>query len=959
MKEASRVDRRLDSKTEMPVAEGTMTSTSMHLQNHLLATKFYVPVALGPLICRPRLTALLDKSLNYPLTLVSAPAGFGKTTLLASWSQSLPPSNPRAAWVSLEEEGNEPRLFWAYVLTALNKQEPQQRFASLLTQLQSSPFPPLNYLLAELINLLVEATDHFVLILDDYQVITESQVHTTLAYLIEHLPPQLRIIVATRADPPLPLALLRARERALEVRTDQLRCTAEETRAFFDQVMGIHLPDKTIQQVTARTEGWLVGLQLLGLSFPGRADPLTLLEEVRGDQRYILDYLTEVVLQRQPQEVQTFLLSTCILERLNASLCDAVMEQTGSQQMLRQLDRANLFVVSLDSKREWYRYHALFAEALCYQLEQTQPDLLPSLHQRASLWYAEHEQPTQAILHAFSAKDWPWAADLIEGQRGALNTLTWGISKQKVLLLRDWLQQIPVDLLHSRPRLCLAYTWMLLFITPQTVVEAHLNAVETLLTAELMTQTHQEKSSAMLLPQERQELENLLGEAITYRALIRSYDEGGEAALALCQQAQALLSADNALRGYLGVSKLFASYASCVNDAASAVQIGLQSASLSQTTGNTAQAISTMGETALHMIGTGCLHQTQRLTQQAILLGRKPETFVLPVVGWPMVWQAEVLREWNQLEAARSLAEEAIGLCEQIESPLSLIFSAMGYAMLLHVYLSRGELDEACSALQAVEHLGMSMNQGYYLYLRSHFTTIDQVRLWLACGELDRATRWVEELDLTERHGTPFAREREEVACARILLAKQQPVLALQRLEPVLQRATTGQRWGHVIEIRLLQALVYHMLSQETQALNALSEAVRLAEPEGYIRSFVDESTPMETLLYRLRKRDRKCGPTPYLDTLLAAFQQESRAHAQAEERTQAQALPEPLSERELQVLQLLAQGLSNQEIAQELVIAVDTVKRHVNHIFSKLGVHNRIQATKQAQELGLLDEEF
>ena len=302
-----------------------------------------------------------------------------------------------------------------------------------------------------------------------------------------------------------------------------------------------------------------------------------------------------------------------------------------------QLEQANLFVVSLDSKRQWYRYHALFAEALCYQLEQTQPDLLPSLHHRASLWYAEHEQTTQAILHAFSAKDWPWAADLIERQSAALNTLTWGISKQKVLLLRDWLQQIPVDLLHARPRLCLAYTWMLLFITPQTVLETRLNALETLLTAELMTQTHQERSSAMLIPPACQEQENLLGEVIAYRALIRGYDEDGEAALALCQRAQALLRADNFdVRAHIAVSKLFASYSSSVNDAAAAVQMGLQAASLSQAAGNTAQAISLMGETALHMIGTGRLHQTQRLTQQAILLGSKPGAFVLPVVGWPM-----------------------------------------------------------------------------------------------------------------------------------------------------------------------------------------------------------------------------------------------------------------------------------------------------------------------------------
>jgi len=850
----------------------------MFIQSQLLATKFFVPVTSGPLISRPHLSALLQESLKYPLTLISAPAGFGKTTSLSAWGQSFAGNNCPLAWVSLDEEDNEPRLFWTYVLSALDQQE-SQRFTPLLKYLQSPQAPPLRHVLTALCNLVQDSSQHFVLILDDYHVITEQEVHATLWYLLEHLPPQLHIILATRADPPLPLSVLRARQQVLEVRTNQLRCTVEETRAFFREAMNIKLSDQIIQEVTSRTEGWLVGLRLLGLSLHGQIDPFGLLEEVSGNQRYILDYLTEVVLQRQPQEVQTFLLSTCILERLNASLCDAVMQLHDSQQMLCQLEQTNLFMVSLDSKRQWYRYHALFAQALCYQLEQTQPDLVPNLHHRASLWCAEHDQPTQAILHAFSAKEWQWAADLIERQSVALNTLTWGISKQKVLLLRDWLQQIPVDLLHSRPRLCLAYTWMLLFITPQTVLETRLNAVETLLTAELMIQRHQERSSAMLIPPARQELEDLLGEAITYRALIRSYDEDGEAALALCQRAQALLRADNVVRAHIAVSKLFASYASSVNDAAAAIQMGLQAASLRQAAGHSDLAISIMGETALHMIGTGHLHQTQQLTQQAILLGRKPEAFVLPVIGWPMAWQAEVLREWNQLEAARSLAEEAIQLCEQIESPLSLIFSAMGYAMLLRVCLSRRELDEAHSALQEFERLGMSMNQRYYLYLHSHFTTVDQVRLWLACRELDRATRWVEQLDMSERHGTLFAREREEVACARVLLAQNRPVLALQRLEPVLQRAIKGQRWGHVIEIMLLQALAHQMCQQEMQALDTLSQAVRLAEPEGYMRSFVDEGPPIAVMLARLRKEQRKDGPTPYLDTVLAAFAKQSKTH--------------------------------------------------------------------------------
>lgn len=857
-------------------------NTSIVIQTQLLATKFFVPVAKGTLISRPRLTTLLQASLKYPLTLVSAPAGFGKTMLLSTWVQSLPDSNPVVAWLSLDEEDNDPQLFWTYILSALSDQRPE-RFTSLLKYLQSPQASPLKYVLTTLSNILLDSTEHFVLILDDYHVITEKEVHTTLAYLVEHLPAQLHIILSTRADPSLPLSQMRARGQLLEVRTGPLRCTAEETKYFFQEVMGIQFPDETMQEVTARTDGWLVGLQLLGLSLPEHADPIKLLEEATGNQRYILDYLIEEVLRRQPQDVQTFLLCTSILEYLTSSLCDVVMEQSGSQQMLERLEQTNLFLVSLDSKRQWYRYHALFAQALCYQLEQTHPDLLPSLHQRASLWYAQHNQPTQAILHAFIARDWSWAADLIERQRIALNTLTWGTSKQKMLLLRDWFQHIPVVILHSRPRLCLACTWLLLPIISQTVVEAQLNAVETLLTAQLMTQTHEARSSAMLFAPARQELENLLGETITYRALIRSYQGDGEAALALCQRAQALLRADNVgIHAHIAATKLIASYTSSINDASASIQMGLQGASSSEAAGNTDQAISLMSLTAMHTIGTGHLHQTLLLTQQAILLGSKPGAFVLPAVGWPMLWQAEVLREWNQLEAARSLVEEAMQLCEQLESPLTPIILHSGYVVLLRVCLSCGALDEAHSALQELERFGCSMNQPHHLYYHSLFTTIDQVRLLLARGKLDRAKHWLEELDLGERYATPFAHEREEVACGRVLLAQKQPALALQRLEPVLQRATAGQRWGHVIEIRILQALAHEMYHQKTQALTTLGKAVRLAEPEGYIRIFVDESSPIETLLYRLRKRNLKRGPTPYLDTLLAAFQQESNVCAQA-----------------------------------------------------------------------------
>jgi LuxR family maltose regulon positive regulatory protein len=580
-------------------ADKVTMNTSLRIENQLLATKFYVPIAAGPLIPRPRLTALLGKSPKCPFTLVSAAAGFGKTTLLASWSQSLPPNSPRVAWVSLDEENNDPRLFWAYILTALNKQLPKH-FTSLLTLLQSPQSPPLGTLLAELINLLAEGTDDFVLILDDYHLITEQQVHRTLAYLVEHLPPQLRIIVATRADPPLPLALLRARYLVLEVRTDQLRCTSEETRAFLDEVMNIHLPDETIQEITKRTEGWLVGLQLLGLSLPDWTNPEKLLKEMSGDQRYILDYLTEVVLRQQPQEMQTFLLSTCILEQLNASLCHAVMQQSGSQWMLERLEQANLFVVSLDNKRQWYRYHALFAEALRNHLEQMHADFVPILHSRASRWYAEHDQITQAILHAFHAQEWQWAADLIE--RVPLMSFTWGAGEDELVLLRRWLEQLPPEIVHSRPRLCLACTQLLWAVAPFPTLQTWLDTAETTLNTSL-AQEHTSPSPMVLDPKVRLEQENLLGEVIGFRAFLLSTLMDGRAVLALCQQALGLLSAENLIgRAQVLISQLVVCYVSFVNDLETAINSGLQAGQLARASSKTILAISFMGTTTGYLI---------------------------------------------------------------------------------------------------------------------------------------------------------------------------------------------------------------------------------------------------------------------------------------------------------------------------------------------------------------------
>ena len=530
-----------------------------------------------------------------------------------------------------------------------------------------------------------------------------------------------------------------------------------------------------------------MGLQLLALSLPEQVDPLTLLELVSGEHRYILDYLTEVVVQKQPEEVQHFLLCTSILQRLNASLCDAVMEQTKSQAMLEYLERANLFVVSLDDKRQWYRYHALFAQALSLQLEQHHADLLPMLHARASRWYAQHQQTTAAILHAFQAHEWQWAADLLEQAHHSLVSFTWGASRYTLVQFQQWMEQLPTEILACRPHFCLACVHLLWPNTSHALLFRWLDLAEMTLGA---WPKEPMPAQGNLCSQEQRDL---LGKVLTLRAFLQSFTEDGAATLALGEQALVLLSPESvAFRAIVTMAKAIASYSSSANDVAAAIAYGCQATLLAQEAKQPAVVLALVVPTVLYLIGAGRLHEAERLIQQALLHERSFGGPRLPEVGWIMIMQAEIVRERNELAAAHVLATEAIVLCEQSVVLISSPYFYWVYAVLVRVCLSRGDVDSACTFLQQAEQIGQSLN----LLVRQHhhacFTIVDQVRLWLARGELDRAILWAEEQDARAQHLTSFARERQEVARARILLAQDQPTAALQRLEPALQRATAG-----------------------------------------------------------------------------------------------------------------------------------------------------------------------
>jgi LuxR family maltose regulon positive regulatory protein len=417
----------------------------------LLATKSFVPVSPHALISRPRLSALLDAGLQRQLTLVSAPAGFGKTTLLSTWAKSHAADNPHVAWVTLDEGDNAPRRFWAYVLTALDRCEPGTSVQALQL-LHAHDEPPLEEALTALINRLSDVTSLWALILDDYQVINEPAIQRQLSFLVEHLPPQVHVMLATRTDPPLPLSRWRVRDQLLEVRTDQLRATEEETGALLHQLVGITLENSLLQEITARTEGWLAGLRLVGLALQGCADPTCMLEGARGSERYIQDYVTEEVLRQQEPAMYTFLLRTSILSQLTAPLCDAVLEpvegQEDSQQVLEELERTNVFLVPLDRQRRWYRYHSLFAEALRTRLEQVSGEEVRTLYLRASRWYEQEGNIAEAVQHALRAHAWERAADLIESMSQKRSGET-----SESQMVAHWVEQLPADVVCTRPQI--------------------------------------------------------------------------------------------------------------------------------------------------------------------------------------------------------------------------------------------------------------------------------------------------------------------------------------------------------------------------------------------------------------------------------------------------------------------------------------------------------------------------
>ena len=902
----------------------------------LLVTKLHIPPLRPELVPRPRLVERLNHALApgisqvdgasaggfaRKLTLVSAPAGFGKTTLLSQWLHGRLAAAPplQVAWLSLDPGDNDPARFLAYAIAALQGLEPGLG-EGVLGAYRSPQPPPTEALLAALINELARLPSPTVLVLDDYHLIEAQAIHSMLAFLLEHLPAQMHLVIATRADPPLALSRLRARGQMTEVRVDDLRFAPAEATAFLNQAMDLDLAAGEISVLQSRTEGWIAGLQLAALSIESRgpdqgAQGLSdFVQAFAGDDRYVVDYLMEEVLRCQPEPVQTFLLQTSILSRLGASLCDVVTGQANSRATLQALEQGNLFVVALDPKRAWYRYHRLFADLLRQRLGQSQPEQIPVLHRRASEWYEQNGWEAEAVEHALTAGDFERAAQLIV-------QFQWGmVARGERATVLGWLNALPGEMVRTQPRLCLTAAWGLLAAMELDAVEPRLRDAERAVRA--LSQPNQ--------------IAALLGEMATIRATVASLRGELPESIRYALEALAHLPKDELfLRGI--VTNVLGTGYEVSGETAAASQSFAEAADLCRQAGNPVMALIALCNLGRMQELQGQLHLTQGTYREALRFAAEQGEPPLPVTGLAYVGLGVLHLEWNNLSEAERHLQEGLRLGRR----LGIVeIQVVGHTVLAQVYQAQGEAPKALEAMAEAEQL-----EGEYRVSAGTAARMaaSRARIWLAQGDLAAAARWARESGLGVDSELPYPREFEQITLAWLLLARGEPVQAARLLESLLCAAEAQGRLGSAIEISALLALARQAQGETEAALAALGRSLSLAEPEGYVRTFVDKGRPLAGLLRRLAASTAASG---YAGDLLAAIGTPVPA---------AQPLVEPLSERELDVLRGIAAGLSNREIAAELVITVGTTKWHINNIFGKLQVSRRTEAVARARELGLL----
>jgi LuxR family maltose regulon positive regulatory protein len=897
----------------------------------VLQTKLFIPPPRQNVVSRQRLADRLSQGIQRGcrLTLVSAPAGFGKSTLVSEWVGS---HDQPVAWISLDKGDNDPSRFWSYFIAAL--QMIQAGIGeTALAALESPQSPPMEAVLTALLNEITAVTTHFAIVFDDYHVIVDSSIHEQLSFILEHQPPQMHLVIASRSDPPLNLSRLRGKGQLSELRTDELRFTPKETVAFLNDMMGLGLSARDVAALEARTEGWAVGLQMAALSLHGRdAEHVAdFVASFTGSHRYVLDYLSDEVLLQQSPSVQTFLLQTSILDRLTGLLCDVVTNQDGGQETLERLDEGNLFIVQLDDERHWYRYHHLFADLLRNRLDRTQPDLLPILHIRASAWYESKGLLPEAISHAFASGDVDRVATMLEGN--ALSLI--GYKHLKTSL--GWFNGLPAEVIGARPWLIIAYAWTLAYTG---FFEESLACLEQLKSEE----------SATEMPDVSR---HITGHINALRFFLTSFmPYAVEGAEAYGHKALALLPEDD-LRTRSLIAVLLGRQQRMNHDYSSARETLSEAIILALTAQQEYAVVELLTQLARVETQQGTLQQAAVTCQEALALAGKQRGYGgyrPPIISFTHASLAHIFREWNRLDDAQHHAEEAIILSRQWEHIDSVVD---GYIALLWIQLARKDGRKAMDTIQKIKRLDRNIRERYAFYLEGWET-----RVRLALGDVDHASQWAKERELKFFDGIVGSSSMTNLILARIRIAEFNRGLIRSLDDTIAHLASLAKQFEIVdsvkgfVDVMVLQAVALRAIGESDRALFVLTSALSLAKPEKYVRSFIDEGEPMAELLRLAVARDTT---VEYSGKLLSEWAKEPKSKESIKELTSSDHLLEPLSERELEVLRLLAIGMSNQEIADQLFLAIGTIKKYTSNIYGKLSVHNRTQAVARARELDLV----
>jgi ATP/maltotriose-dependent transcriptional regulator MalT len=890
----------------------------------LVSTKLRPSQARPKLLARPRLIAKLEREAGRKLTLISAPAGFGKTTLLVEWLKGSEDGGQSAAWVSLDEGDNDPVRFLSYLVASLRKSVGESFGEGVLAALRSPEPPRMEAVLGAFVNELAYLPGEVSLILDDYHVIDSEGVHQIVSFLLERLPEGAHLVISGRVDPPLALARLRARGQMIELNAATLSFTREEAAAFLKEVMGLDLSAEDVAKLEERTEGWIAGLQLAALSMRDRKDISGFIESFSGSHRDVLDFLAEEVLERQPAHVQEYMLETSILNNLTGSLCDALTGRDDGHEMLERLDRENLFVLGLDDERRWYRYHHLFADFLRGRLGHERPERVGELHLSAAQWDEQNGRLSSAIEHALTAPDHDLAARLIEeGVEGA-------VERGEGATALRWLEALPTEAKHRRPRLFVEHAVAL-------VITGHPDEVEPLLKeAERAAEVSDGKERGILL-----------GFASAVRSWCARLRGDAPQAVELARRALSLLPDGEApVRNYAVVRLGDALRAA--DDLAAADEAYAEAAEFDWAARHAYGRLAGMVMHARVRAEQGHLREADEAFRRALLLLTEGGFELSPAAGVAHIGMGALRYERDDLDGAERALERGVELVERTGDVSTLVWA---YVTSSQVKRARGDEEGALVISHEAEQVARSSGADLQIAIALAWMT----KLRLAWGDLTEAVALEQERAANAENAADAARVVDRLTSARLLLTQQRHREALPLLEELGETAQAAGRTGDLIEILALQALALWAGHERERAVSILSRALALAEPEGYVRTFVDEGAPMAELLsgvLEAQQRGRLDPPVPahYLRKLLAAVERDG-----AGARLPAKGLPELPSGRELEILQLVAAGKANRQIASELFVSVGTVKTHLNNLYRKLGTHSRTQAVARARELNLI----